>query len=78
MGKTVRTVFLLIGTLVVVFLVWQLVFNDGGIIKTAYNGIAGGINGQWVKVAGSGNSILPLWDDTKAQNNGQGFNIDTQ
>lgn len=78
MGKTVRTVFLLIGTLVVVFLVWQLVFNDGGIIKTAYNGIASGINGQWVKVAGSGNSILPLWDDTKAQNNGQGFNIDTQ
>ena len=76
MNKTVKTVFLLIGILVLIFLIWQLVFNDGGIIKTGYNALANGINGQWEKVAGNGNPILPLWDDTAADDNGQGFDID--
>lgn len=79
MNKTVKTVFLLIGLLVLIFLGWQVFFNDGGIVKTVYNAIAGGINGQWEKVAGDGQTILPLWDDTAASSdaNGQGFDIDT-
>lgn len=77
MNKTVKTVFLLIGILVLIFLIWQLVFNDGGIIKTGYNALANGINGQWEKVAGSNaDNLLPLWDDTAADDNGQGFDID--
>lgn len=76
MNKTVKTVFLLIGILVLIFLIWQLVFNDGGIIKTGYNAIADGINGQWEKAAGAGSTILPKWDDTAADDNGQGFDID--
>lgn len=78
MNKTVKTVFLLIGTLVAIFLIWQLVFNDGGILKTAYNALATGINNQWIKVAGKGQSILPMWDDNTADNNGQGFDIETK
>ena len=78
MNKTVKTVFLLIGTLVVIFLAWQLIFNDGGILKTGYNALAKGINGQWAKVAGEKQKILPLWNDKNADNNGQGFNIDTK
>lgn len=54
MNKTVKKVFMLIGLLVVIFIAWQLVFNDGGILKTGYNAIVKGINGQWAKVAGSG------------------------
>ena len=77
MNKTVKTVFLLIGTLVVIFLIWQLVFNDGGILKTGYNALAKGINGQWAKVAGSGEEIMAEWGSSNADNNGQGFNIDT-
>lgn len=76
MSKTVRKVFLIIGTLVAIFLIWQLVFNDGGILKTGYNALADGINGQWAKVAGDGKTILPKWG-TNAEDNGQGFNIDT-
>lgn len=76
MSKTVRKVFLIIGTLVVIFLVWQLVFNEGGILKTMYNGIAEGINGQWKKVAGKDAELLPEWTDDKADSNGQGFDID--
>ena len=47
MNKTVKKVFLLIATLVAIFLIWQLVFNENGILRTAYNKIAEGINGQW-------------------------------
>lgn len=78
MSKTVKTVFLLIGTLVLIFLVWQLVFNEGGILKTVYNGIVNGINGQWEKVAGDGQVLLPTWEDAGAQSgdDAKGFEID--
>lgn len=79
MNKTVKKVFLLIATLVAIFIAWQLVFNDGGILRTAYNALANGINGQFAKVAGSGQKIVPEWKSGKqADTNGQGFNIDTK
>lgn len=79
MNKTVRKVFMLIGTLVLIFIAWQLIFNDGGIIRTGYNALATGINGQWAKVAGSGQEILPVWQSgQQADTNGQGFEIDTK
>ena len=79
MNKTVKKVFVLIGLLVGIFLAWQLIFNDGGILKTLYNSAANGINGQWAKVACSGQTILATWGSgaNKADNNGKGFNIDT-
>lgn len=79
MNKTVKKVFLLIGTLVLIFLIWQLVFNKGGIVRTAYNAVADGINGQWAKVAGQNKKILPTWDSSDADGgaNGKGFDIDT-
>lgn len=77
MKKTTLAVFSLIGLLVVIFLVWQLVFNDGGILKTGYNAVADGINGQWAKVAGDNKTILPKWD-TNAEDNGKAFDIETE
>lgn len=78
MNKTVKKVFMLIGLLVIIFIAWQLIFNDGGILKTGYNAIVKGINGQWAKVAGSGQELLPEWGQTGATDNGQGFDIDTK
>lgn len=77
MNKTVKKVFMLIGLLVIIFIAWQLIFNKGGILKTMYNSMANGINGQWAKVAGSGQELLPIWTNDNAKDNGQGFNIDT-
>lgn len=77
MNKIVKKVFMLIGLLVIIFLAWQLVFNNGGILRTMYNSIANGINGQWAKVAGSSQTLLPQWSDTTASNNGKGFDIGT-
>ena len=39
MNKTVKKVFMLIGVLVAIFIAWQLIFNDGGILRTMYNSI---------------------------------------
>ena len=77
MNKTVVKVFVIVGILVVVFIAWQLLFNDGGILHTGYNALANGINNQWEKVAGNGEKILPLWNTGNADYNGQGFDIDT-
>lgn len=78
MNKTVKKVFMLIGVLVAIFIAWQLIFNKGGILKTMYNSIANGINGQWAKIAGSGQSLLPAWSDSTASDNGTGFEINTK
>lgn len=77
MNKIVKKVFMLIGLLVIIFLAWQLVFNNGGILRTVYNSIANGINGQWAKVAGSNQTLLPRWHNKTASNNGAGFDIGT-
>lgn len=77
MNKTVKKVFMLIGVLVAIFIAWQLIFNKGGILRTMYNSIANGINGQWAKVAGSGQRLLPAWSNKTASNNGTGFEINT-
>lgn len=78
MNKTVKSVFVLIGLLVGIFIAWQLIFNDGGILKTGYNSLANGINKQWEKVAGSGETVLARWIDDNASSNGQGFDIETE
>jgi Na+/proline symporter len=78
MNKTVKKVFMLIGLLVIIFIAWQLTFNDGGILRTMYNNIANGINTQWAKVAGSGQELLPVWNSSTATTNGAGFDIKTK
>ena len=84
MNKTVKKVFMLLALLVGIFLAWQLIFNDGGILQSVYNGIASGINTQYKRVAGDKN-LLPLWGTNakdsaeninNADDNGKGFDID--
>lgn len=75
MNKTIKTVFLIIGLLVLIFLIWQLVFNKGGIVRTVYNTMVNGINKQWEKLAGSGEKLLPTWNAAEADTGGDGFAI---
>lgn len=75
MSKTVRKVFLIIGTLVFCFVIWQLVFKDGGLIRTGYNAMEGVVNKQWAKIAGDGSSILPSWS-SNAKTNGTAKEMD--
>ena len=84
MNKTVKKVFMLLALLVGIFLAWQLIFNDGGILQSGYNAIASGINTQYARVAGQGKTLIPYWGQNNqgnagtiqnADNNGQGFDI---
>lgn len=84
MNKTVKKVFMLLALLVGIFLAWQLIFNDGGILQSVYNSVASGINTQYARVAGQGKTLIPYWGQTNngnagniqnADNNGQGFDI---
>lgn len=77
MSKTVRKVFLILGTLVLCFLVWQLVFNNGGIIRTGYNALANVVNTQYAKAAGSGKTILTRWVASNANSNGTATGVTT-
>ena len=84
MNKTVKKVFMLLALLVGIFLAWQLIFNDGGILQSVYNSVASGINKQYAKVAGDNKNLVPLWGSnakdsaeniTNGDTNGQGFDI---
>lgn len=74
MSKTVRKVFLILGTLVLCFLVWQLVFNKGGIIRTGYNSLADIVNTQYAKAAGKDQTILARWE-SNAKKNGKATEV---
>ena len=78
MNKTIAKVFLIIGILVLVFIIWQLVFNDGGILKTGYNSVANLVNHQWEKVAGKNQILLTTMGTDNAEDNGKAFDIDTE
>lgn len=84
MNKTVKKVFMLIALLVGIFLAWQLIFNNGGILQSVYNSVASGINKQYERVAGQGRTLVPYWGTDNKGNagtinngntNGQGFDI---
>lgn len=61
MKKTIITVFLVIAVLVMIFLIWELFFTNAGILHSAYNAVAKGINGQWNKISGTSVNIVPYW-----------------
>ena len=60
MNKSVLSVFLVIGALVLAFLLWQLIFTGNGALKTGYNAVARFINTQYAKTA-AGAELLPEW-----------------
>ena len=74
MNKTVKKVFLVIGILVAAFLIWQLFFNDGGVLITGYNAVAGVINNVWAAIVGDANAkIIPTWGDAVDKNGNDGL-----
>lgn len=70
MSKTVKKVFIIIGVLVLCLLAWALFFTDDGILVTAYNGIAEGVNGVWENISGSTKALIPTWNVEENSNLG--------
>ena len=72
MNKSVLSVFLVVGALVLAFVLWQLVFTGGGVFRTSYNAVARLINAQYAKTA-AGAELLPEWSTTNTAPLGAGF-----
>lgn len=72
--KPIQKVFLIIAVLVLAFIIWQLFFNDGGILQSGYNAIADSINTTWQKITGGTGKILPSWGDAGVNTDGQNLN----
>jgi hypothetical protein len=65
----IKKVFLIIGTLVLAFIIWGLVFNDGGIIRTAYDAVQKPINATYSKMVGDKDAkLMPDWLSTVVNN----------
>lgn len=60
MSKTIKTVFVLIGVLVLCLVVWAVFF--GNTLGTAWNAVAGAINTAWNAVVGGDEDIAGEWD----------------
>lgn len=68
--KTIKRVFLVIATLVLIFILWGLFFNDGGILRTAYNALINPVNKTWQTITGDSSDsskLLPNWGDAKVK-----------
>ena len=59
--STLQKVFLVVGVLVLIFLLWQLFFNNGGVLQIGWNALAGVVNGSWDKITGGNTPLMPLW-----------------
>lgn len=65
MKKSTWKVFSMVMLLVAVFVLWQLMFKDGGVIRGLYNGVVNFLNVQWKDLTGSQDNLLPPWGATQ-------------
>lgn len=71
MKKTIITVFIILACLLLAFVVWDLFFNDNGIIQTGYNAVAASVNNTWESIAGANSRLLPQWGSQSASTSSQ-------
>jgi len=60
---SITKVFLVIGILLLSLIVWQVVFNEGGIIQRGWDAVAELINGAWRQITGGTEALVPLYAD---------------
>lgn len=75
--KTTTKVFLMIATLVGIFLAWALFFDTNGVLETGWNAMVGPVNDTWQKITGDNSAtIIPEFksdDNTGLDDAGTGW-----
>lgn len=61
--KPVTKVFMVIGALAFCMLIWSVVFNQGGLIGTAWDAVADSVNTKWQSMTGTDGEIVPAFSD---------------
>ncbi len=77
MSKTVKKVFIIIGVLVLCLIIWTVVFNENGLMVTAYNAMADAVNKSWRNIAGGDSELMHPWDKTDADKDPNGNATDS-
>lgn len=71
--KTITKVFLVVGTLVLIFLIWALFFNKDGVLQTGWNALISPVNNVWQNLTGDTTAeLLPEWDAVEEGGNFEG------
>lgn len=65
MKKTIITVFIILGILVLALLIWAFVFNGGG-LPAIMNGVIRPINTIYQNMTGGSDSLIPEWNQGSA------------
>ena len=62
MKKTIITVFMIIGVLVLGLIVWSLFFSEGGVLQSGWNAVVNQVNSTWQRLTGDEKAtLLPKW-----------------
>ena len=75
MNKTVKKVFLLIGLLVLIFMIWFFIFGGNGVVVNVINGMIDGLNNQIEKVSGK-DDLIPSFGTDAGAGEADSFDID--
>lgn len=67
MKKTIVTVFLVIGVLLICALAWDMFFNNNGILSSIWNAVITPINAVFGIIL-SNNNVIPQWDPSAGTN----------
>lgn len=71
--KTITKVFLVVATLVLIFLIWALFFNKDGVLQTGWNALISPVNNVWQDLTGDTTAeLLPEWDAVEEGGNFEG------
>lgn len=71
--KTITKVFLVVATLVLIFLIWALFFNKDGVLQTGWNALISPVNNVWQNLTGDTTAeLLPEWDAVEEGGNFEG------
>lgn len=62
MSKTIKSVFIIIGVLVLCLAVWAVFFSPGGLLSEAWNGVAQQVNTGWNAVTGEDDGVMNDWN----------------
>lgn len=60
MKKTIVTVFLVIGVLLICAMAWDMIFGNGALLSSIWNAVTKPINNAFGKILGNSN-VIPTW-----------------
>jgi hypothetical protein len=62
MKKWIGKIAIVLGALLLVFMIWDMIFNEAGVLSNVWDGFAGWVNGMVSDFTGEDTEFIPLWN----------------